>query len=275
MKHRSRTRQGRAFTLIELVISSALMALILTAAYACLSAGVAGQKLIEPRTDLFQTARVVLNLITADLRCACPLPRGAPFLGVRRLLGDVSADNLDFATHNYTPQRPGEGDWCEESVFVEKDPKTGRHTLWRRRNPTLAPDPMSGGIRQEIATGIAGLRLEYYDGFDWYDSWGDPKFGSAKSEATTLPRPNMSGLPEAVRITLSFDSNPRGKPAPGASPESGQTLPREEPPLVFQTVVRINLPTSETASPSATATPSGTSAPSGPSNPSAGPGGAR
>ncbi len=272
MKTCSRNRRVRAFTLIELVISSALMALILTAAYACLSAGVAGQKLVEPRTDIFQTARVVLSLLTADLRCACPLPRGAPFLGVRRLLGEVSADNLDFATHHHTPQRPGEGDWCEESVFVEKDAKTGRHTLWRRRNPTLALDPLAGGIRQEIATGIAGLRLEYYDGFDWYDSWGDPKFGSAKSEASTLPKPNMTGLPEAVRITLSFDSNPRATQAPRASPESGSPSPRDEPPLVFQTIVRINLPTSETASPSATATPSGTSTPSGPP---AGPGGVR
>ena len=261
-------RRRAGFTLIELTISTALMALILTAAYACLTAGVAGQRLVEPRTDVFQSARVALGLLAADLRCAVPLPQGAPFLGVRRLLGEVSADNLDFATHNYTPQHPGEGDWCEESLFVEKDPKTGRYTLWRRRNPTLAFDPLSGGVREEIANGIAGLRLEYYDGFDWYDSWGDPKAGSAKSEAVTLPKPNRVGLPEAVRITLSFDSNRRfnAKPPAPAGAESAPT----EPPLVFQTVARLNLPATADSD-AATGT---TGSPSSP-NPSAPPAGGR
>ena len=54
-------RRRAAFTLIELVISTALMALILTAAYACLSAGLAGRKLVEPRTEILQSARVVLQ----------------------------------------------------------------------------------------------------------------------------------------------------------------------------------------------------------------------
>jgi prepilin-type N-terminal cleavage/methylation domain-containing protein len=228
-----------AFTLIELVVSMALMALILTAAYACLSAGIGGKRLVEPRADVFQSARVALDLLSADIRCACPLAKGAPFLGVHRVLGDVTADNLDFATHHFSPKRSGEGDYCEESLFVEKDPKTGRYTLWRRRNPTLSFDPLAGGIREEIASGIAGLRLEYYDGLDWYDSWGDPNFGSAKSEAVTVPKPNMTGLPEAVRITLSFDSNPR---APRSSPTGqGSDSPQAEPPLVFQTIARLNL----------------------------------
>ena len=128
-------------------------------------------------------------------------------------MGTVSADNLDFATHNYTPQHPGEGDFCEESIFLERDPATGRYTLWRRRNPMIAFDPLSGGQREELATGIAGVRFEYYDGLEWYDSWGDPQAGSTKSQLRT-PKPNWVGLPEAVRITLLFESNPAG-PAPG------------------------------------------------------------
>ena len=100
-----RINRERGFTLIELVISSALMAMVLVSTYACLNAGFSGQKIVEPRTDLIQSARVALSLMSADLRCACPLPQGAPFLGVRRLLGAVSADNLDFATQNYTDRK--------------------------------------------------------------------------------------------------------------------------------------------------------------------------
>ena len=240
-------RQMAAFTLIELVISTALMAMVLISTYACLNAGFSGQKIVEPRIDIIQSARVALNLLSADLRCACPLPQGAPFLGVRRLLGAVSADNLDFATHNYTPQRPGEGDFCEESIYLEKNPKSGRFTLWRRRNPLLAFDPLSGGTREELATGLAGLQLEYYDGLDWYDSWGDPKAGTTKSLLAS-EKPNSGGLPEAVRITLRFDTAAR-VPA-----SSGKEQPTAEFPLIFQTVARLNVPISGAAKISATET---------------------
>lgn len=199
-------RQHSGFTLIELVISVALMAIVLSAAYACLNAGFSTQKLIEPRTDVLQNARVALRLLSADLRGACALPKGAAFLGVRRFIGATPADNLDFATHHYTPKRPGEGDFCEQSIFLEKDPNRSGFVLWRRRNPTLALDPLSGGQREEIASGVTGLQLEYYDGFDWYESWGDPQAGSLKSEVAT-PKPNANGLPDAVRITLSFGSD--------------------------------------------------------------------
>lgn len=248
-------QSDRAFTLIEMVVSTALMALVLGGAYACLRAGFAGQRLVQPRADVFQTARVVLDRLSADLRCACPLPHGAPFLGVSRRIGEFQADNLDFATHNYTPQRPGEGDFCEQSVFLERDPQSGRLTLWRRRNPTIAFDPLSGGERQELATGVVGLKLEYYDGLDWYDSWGDPEAGTGKPQPS-LPRPNLVGLPDAVRITLLFERTPGSR-----NPDPEITTP--EPPLVFQTIARIAVPS---------ATSSGTTTPpqgleSGPASP--------
>src|SRR6185369_2943245 len=44
------------FTLIEVVISASLMALVLVAAYVCLSAGFASKKLVEPRADIIQNA---------------------------------------------------------------------------------------------------------------------------------------------------------------------------------------------------------------------------
>src|SRR5579859_7715500 len=91
------------FTLIEIMISAALIALILVSGYACLNAAVSSRKLIEPRLEVFQNARVAMAIMTADLRAACPLSKDYDFLGMHRMLGDVQADNLDFATHNYTP----------------------------------------------------------------------------------------------------------------------------------------------------------------------------
>lgn len=228
------TTNSRAFTLIEIVISSALMALILVSAYLCLSAGIAGKKIIEPRADIFQTVRVTLAMLTADLRGACPLPGDSAFLGMKRMIGETEADNLDFATHNYTPRHAHEGDFCETSYYVEQDPQTHRFSLWRRRNPTLAIDPLSGGSKEEIAEDIIGMRYQYSDGDDWYDDWGEVQ-GKDKAANSQRQQSNLEGLPRAVRVTLLMDSNPKSK----TDPMTGQRA--IEPPLVFQTVAQLNL----------------------------------
>ncbi|MEI6076376.1 MAG: prepilin-type N-terminal cleavage/methylation domain-containing protein [Verrucomicrobiota bacterium] len=223
-----------AFTLIEVVISAALMALILTAAYLCLSAGIAGKKLVEPRADIIQNARVAMALLTADLRAACPLSKDYAFLGLQRKIGETEADNMDFATHNYTPRRPHEGDFCQESFYLDKDPLTGQFGLWRRRNPVFAPDPLAGGKKEAIAQGLLGARFEYSNGTDWFDNWGEIK-GKSKAENSNRDQPNLAGMPKAVRITLMFDSNPKTKPAMAGAEVA------TEPPLIFQSVARLNL----------------------------------
>jgi prepilin-type N-terminal cleavage/methylation domain-containing protein len=240
--------QPGGFTLIELTISAAVASIILVASYLCLSAGVAGQKLIEPRTEVLQSARVALAMMSADLRSACSLSPDFDFVGEQRAIGEMDADNLDFATHYYTPARTNEGDYCQVSYFVDKGRGTNGFSLWRRRNPHIAPDPLTGGSREEIAPGLRGLTLEYYDGLDWYDNWGDASV-KKKTKYTATPPPNLTGFPEAVRITLRLDPNPE------------KNTEKREPPLVFQTVVRLEL--ADVQAPSAAGASDNSSPPNG------------
>jgi hypothetical protein len=242
-----------AFTLIELMIGAGLMSLVLVSAYLCLQAAVSSQRLIEPRVQVLQSARVAMALLSADLRGACPLSKDFDFVGTHRMWGETEADSLDFATHNYTPHRAREGDFCEVSVFLDKNPGSGQLSLWRRRNPLIAPNPLSGGRREELARGVLGLKLEYSDGLDWYDSWGDVE-GRGKAQFSLRTRANLSGMPEAVRITLWLDQNPRRRTAEGQA-----STTTNEPPLVFQTVARLNLADSSQTGPG-TGTSSSTNA---------------
>lgn len=226
----SRPSSG-GFTLIELTISAALMGLILVSGYLCLSSGIASQKLVESRGDTLQTARVALNMMAADLRGACALSKEIQFLGMSRELEGIEADNVDFGTHHYTPRRPGEGDFCQTSYFVAREPGSGVFTLWRRRNPAFGADPLAGGSRAEILRGLRGLKLEYYDGIYWYDGWGDPD-GRGKAQASFREKPNLTGFPEAVRITLWVE------PAPDAGTRAQGT---NEASMVLQTVARLHL----------------------------------
>src|SRR6185312_16688360 len=123
---------------------------------------------------------------------------------MHRMMGAMPGDNLDFATHNYTPSGEREADFCETSFFLDKDPASGSYSLFRRRNPIIAPDPLTGGSREEIATGLLGARFEYFDGLDWYDTWGE--MDGKKKQTSQRDQPNLYGMPEAVRITLWFDS---------------------------------------------------------------------
>jgi prepilin-type N-terminal cleavage/methylation domain-containing protein len=98
-------RQG--FTLIELVISGTLMTIILAAGYLSLTAGSNSQKLVEKRSDAAQSGRVILAMIAADFRSAVPLSKEYEFVGMRRSLDEIDADNVDFATRNYVPKKNG------------------------------------------------------------------------------------------------------------------------------------------------------------------------
>ncbi|HLH55211.1 MAG TPA: prepilin-type N-terminal cleavage/methylation domain-containing protein [Verrucomicrobiae bacterium] len=237
----------RGFTLIELTISAALMSLIIVSAYLCLHAALASQKLIEPRLDALQSARVALALMTADLRCACPLSQDYEFVGTHRTSGGSPVDSVDFATHNYTPRRAREGDYCQVSFFLDKDPRTGQLGLWRRRNPRIAVDPFSGGTRELLAKDVAGLLLEYSDGLDWYDSWGDPD-RKKKEQFSLRVRSNLSGLPEAVRVTLLLNADAHQKRA------EDQENVTNAPLLMFRTVARLNLADAGQAGPSSGST---------------------
>jgi type II secretory pathway component PulJ len=226
-----------------MMISAGLMSLIMVSAYLCLHAALASQKLIEPRVEVLQSARVAMALITADLRCACPLSKDFDLLGTHRMSGEAESDSLDFATHNYTPRGAREGDFCEVSLFLDKNPRSGQLCLWRRRNPRISTNPLSGGRREELAKGVLGLRFEFSDGLDWYESWGDVE-GRGKEQFSLRSRANLSGMPEAVRITLWLDPNPRPKLPDGQEPSTN------EPPLVFRTVARLNLAESAKSGPS-------------------------
>jgi hypothetical protein len=251
-----------AFTLLEVVIGAALMSIILISAYLCFDAGIRGKRMIEPRVEVFQNARVAMSLLTADLRNACPLSKDFDFLGMHRMLGAMPGDNLDFATHNYTPSGEREADFCETSFFLDKDPATGSYSLFRRRNPIIAPDPLTGGSREEIATGLLGAQFEYFDGLDWYDTWGEIK--GTKKETSQKEQPNLSGMPEAVRITLWFDSDPQAKAKP-----TSET--RTNPPLVFQSVARLMLAdSSQSSASSSSAGDASSSNQSTPGTPTAG-----
>ncbi|MFQ5655109.1 MAG: hypothetical protein ACE5GW_10320 [Planctomycetota bacterium] len=227
------------FTLMELIVGVTVTVGVIASAYLCMRAGFESKKLVEARADALQKARVALALLGADLRSACPLSPESPLAGMDRELGEIEADNIDFATHNWSPAAPGEGDFIEVSWFIDRNEETGEPGLWRRRDTTPDDEPFAGGFREEIAPGIHGFRLEYSDGYSWYDEWGDdPDMPTSTIPGGSGFASTSFGLPDAVRITIAFSE---GKPGRQDEATGSEEVNEEARPLVFQTVVHLNL----------------------------------
>lgn len=248
LKSAPRSTSTAAFTLIELIISAAVSSLILIAAYLCLNSGYQTQAMIEERIDVSQTARVAIEIITADLRAAVPLSSQFDFIGMDRTLEGAEADNLDFATQNHTPTAPGEGAFAEVSYFLAPATDSPALSLWRRKDTTPDDDPLAGGVIEEVATGVHGLTFQYYDGFEWYDDWGsvNPEDPMAAANATQmnatnslLAPGNLSGMPAAVSVSLSFKREPPKKTTRESSNNNDERA--EPPPLTYFALARMNL----------------------------------
>lgn len=220
----------RGFTLVEMIVASTIVVGIMGTTVLCMTSGTRSEKVVTMRSGVLQTARVALDRIAADLRLAVPLHPDGAFVGIDRVIEEVEmeADNVDFATRNYRPVRPGEGDVCETSYFVSRDPQTGEWCLYRRRDPSPDHRPFEGGVRERIARGVRGFRLEYTDGVLWENSWGrDPRERDMPTNALDVGP--IAPLPDAVRISIALAPplDPRRPPDPDADV------------LVFQRVVRL------------------------------------
>lgn len=241
---RNLSPRAHAFTLIELLISVAFMSGILAASYVCLRAALTSRSLVEDRSDVIQSARVVMNLIATDLRSAHRISEQHTVLGLDRQLEGIEADTIDFVTRHHKPDLPMEADYCETSYFVARNPQDGRYALLRRRDPLPDDEPLAGGKREILIEDILGLKFEYYDGWEWFDDWGDaqsPEETTQSESASLLSAAARNGFPEAIRVSLLLPEKPElnrlDKPV-ALDPEEIPDLPGS---MVFQTVVRLNL----------------------------------
>ena len=234
----------RAFTLIELLLSATLMSGILAASYVCLRAAMTSRSLVEDRSDAIQTARVVMNLIATDLRSAHRISDQHTILGLDRQLEEIEADTIDFVTRHHQPNLPMEADYCETSYFVARNPQDGRCALLRRRDPLPDDEPLAGGKREVLIDDILGLKFEYYDGWEWYDDWGDarsPEETTQAESASLLSAAARNGFPEAIRVSLLLPEKPESNRLNIPAPTDPETAPSPPATLAFQNIVRLNL----------------------------------
>ncbi len=155
----------RGFTLVELLVAGAMMAVLAGAGYSVIAGGVQASRRAHASGAAVAHAQQALAAMAADIRSA--VARG----DVRMTALDARYEDLDADTIDFLIPAPGRrsedprtGGIYEVGYYVDNDPATDARWLLRRTDTTLDDDPLEGGNVRPAGAGVSELNLEFYDG---------------------------------------------------------------------------------------------------------------
>jgi general secretion pathway protein J len=207
-----RATHTRGLTLLEVIISLSILALIATLIYGAFDGMSASKRGLSRVNDRYHQGRAALTRMSREIQSAfISLHQStSPTLVVRKtgFFGhDTSpGDRLDFTSFSHRRLRGDthESDQNELSYFVDYDPnQNSKLDLLRREAKAIDLDPDKGGVVNVIAEDIETFELQYLDPVtgEWVESWD-----------TEQATGQFMRLPLQVKITLVLNGGPGGKP---------------------------------------------------------------
>lgn len=186
--------RARGFSLMEVMIASALLAITGGLLYTSLSSSIDAKDMVEGTSNRYHLARQALARMVDEISMAYisahhnqqELRTKTRFIGER--------DSLSFTAFGYVNRREGAKHGSSRQLGYELgiDERTGQKALLRREQADLDDKVEQGGREQTLLPYVTELRFEYWDNAteDWKEEWDT-------EESATLNR-----LPQRVRITL-------------------------------------------------------------------------
>jgi len=210
MKLNSGSRARRGFTLLEMLVATAMVAILAGSLYASLYIAFKARRNLLTAVDAVRKCNQAVELIKADLQSAV-VPKGnlaGIFVGISGggVLG-TGVDSLSFfsAAADVEPSA-GIGDIMK--IEYDCEPLEGGQMALIRYVTTNLLAPVATEPRQEvICRGVSGFVLRYFDGTTWLDSWD------------STVQDNL--LPMAVEVTIEFQGG-----AGGVSSDPGNAVQR-------------------------------------------------
>ncbi len=194
----------KGLTLLEVLVSISILAIIMAAIYGAYSTNVEAIQLARHNSEVYQMARIVFERMTKDLESTfleIPLYSDSPELGLigkNREIDGKPADRLDFTTLTHIPLTD-EGlqtDLCEVGYKIVEDEENEEFVLYRRDDGVVDSDFTEGGYSGELARMVTALDIvfENSEGEEFHD-WN------------TLEEEHAETLPSLITIRLTI----RGK----------------------------------------------------------------
>jgi len=204
-----RSTQARGFTLIEVLVAVAILAMIATVIYSAFAGMRRTKEGVERINDRYREGRLAMSRMVRELQSAFismhqPIP---PVVSVQKTIFKATqgspGDRLDFASfaHRRLVADARETDQEEVSYYAESDTeKSGVVNLVRRVSPRLDLYPEKGGKIEVLVTDIDLFQLQFLDPAtgQWKDRWD-----------TTQATEQVGRLPLQVRILLVLNGGSR------------------------------------------------------------------
>lgn len=178
-------KEIRGITLLELILSIAISAIVLLMVYTGFNLSIKVTKRVEARLD--NQAREILFQLSKDLRSAYLSDEKDSFL--KFFATPTSLNFVTVARLGKRFIRDKEYDLREVSYELEPRRESELNALVYRVDLTPDKEVTSGGEKEELSALIKSLRFSYYDGVSWRQVWN-----------------SQTQLPKAVRVFLELVS---------------------------------------------------------------------
>ncbi len=210
-RHSSRSRSQHGFTLIEAMVSIAILSMISVMIWQGFTQTARNKRIVEEEADRYHVIRMAIERMAREISMAYVSAQvndnpglitvRTAFIGHDRSNGD----RLDFTSfsHQRLFRDAHESDQNELSYFVTRHPDDSSiKVLARREQNRVDDDPLQGGRVQIMVEDIEDFQLEFYDieTKEWTRHWDTTQISA---------QPNR--LPYQVKIMLTVPDlrNPR------------------------------------------------------------------
>jgi type II secretion system protein J len=192
-----RTRKTTAFTLLEMLVATAMVAVLAGSLYASLAIAFKARRSALAAVEPVRKVEIALTMIGDDLRGAV-VPKGilaGPFLGMEgKDDRGHDSDALEFHCVAGSPeQAEGIGDIKKVEFLCEPSDDKRTQILVRYVTTNLLAPKTVEPLREVLCRGVYAFNLRYFNGTEWLDNW------DSTVENNTLPC--------AIEVTLRLDDS--------------------------------------------------------------------
>ncbi|MEC7984500.1 MAG: type II secretion system protein GspJ [Myxococcota bacterium] len=193
-------RTKRGMTLIEIVISHALLSLIATLSLMTLSGTLRLRDVFVDNDTHLRAARNTMNRLQREIRLSF-LTSNRQAVGTYNTVfigkDQGEQDQIWFSTmaHHRKYFNAPEGDQSEITIWVESGPDDKGDVLLHRETGIIDHEPENGGSVLPMVEGVKRFNLRYLNSTtnEWIDEW----------DSTGVDTPNA--IPRAVEILLEIE----------------------------------------------------------------------